>query len=191
MVSGSQWSTSKTVFLWMLLCCKMFVHVPRGKIVCGQDGFYRRWAKQICPAFCTAGLPGVLHKTKTCLGIYKRKRECAEFPELLLTGFLLFKKSWKTCGGKAVSSEVQSWHVLALLPLEKKKKKPLSNSGSKTMSTMLLSHFGNRFNSIHLNTFHVLSISESASRGNRIPQRPIPGGFTLSWIPLLPSIWRL
>ena len=64
MVSGSQWSTSKIVFLWMLLCCKMFMHVPRGKIVCGQDGFYRRRAKQICPAFCTAGLPGVFQRLK-------------------------------------------------------------------------------------------------------------------------------
>lgn len=35
------------------------------------------------------------------------------------SGFLLFKKSWRTCGRKAVSSEVQGWHVVALLSLEK------------------------------------------------------------------------
>ena len=188
MVSGSQWSTSKIMFLWMLLCCKMFMHVPRGKIVCGQDGFYRRRAKQICPAFCMAGLPGVFQRLKRVWEFTRERGSVQNFQNFYWQWISSIQEKledlWqKGCefgsSGLACSSPPVSG------------KKPLSNSASKTMSTMLLSHFENRFNSIHLNMFHVLSISESTSRGNRIPRRPIPGGFTLSWIPLLPSIWRL
>lgn len=90
-----------------------------------------------------------------------------------------------------MSWELQGWLMLSLVSLAKKKKKTLPNSGSKITSTMLLSHFENCLNSIHLSTFNVLSISESISRGNKIPWRSVPRGSGLSWIPPTSVIQKL
>lgn len=119
--------------------------------------FHRHWAKQTNPSFCSTGLPGVFNSLKTQPGISSRKKECAEFPKLLLTmKFFCPRKILKTCGGKCVSWEVQALFSLA---------KNLSNDGSKITSTMWLSHFRNYFNSIYLSTFNMLWINEFISRG--------------------------
>lgn len=152
--------------------------------VCGQDGFTDDELNKSAQLSARQDFPGSFTDEDAFGNFQEKEGVCGISKTVTDHGVLLSKKILRTCGGKGVSWEVWDWHVLAFLSLAK----TLPNSGSKTVSTMLLSHFENCFDSTHLSTFHVLSINESISRGNRIPWRSVLGGFILSWIPLLPSI---